>query len=183
MNKNLTTCIFCFVIALLQIACKEPQKYHDDRIVDHPAQDSILDELIATSMMVSNLNINPDKPVENYYITFNYFIENDSTKVWVMGNYNRPFVFHDTQGHDVEKFMGYFRRNNSYCLFYQDIFGEKTHDIVIEALHTITKDWKIQKEPRDLVSFPEEIGYQDPYIFEYCIDENGHYKLSKEGFF
>ena len=158
--------------------------FEDDRIVAVPPQDSILERLTLACKKQSDMKRDPDRD-SNYYktynMTFNYYVSNDTVKVMVMGSYNHAYVFHDSYGGE-DRFAGYFKRNNSFYFFYNDIFQENSRCNELKAIHYIMEGWRIRNPSENPDFFPQEMAEQDPYIFEYMIDTNGNYILIRKGY-
>lgn len=182
MKKNILICSLSFLLLVIFCNFQSSSGFKDDRMVDCPFQDSILEELVSTCRQQSDANKNSDKEYNDYYMTLNYFIQNDTTKVWVMGSYFRPFVFHNKY-RGIERFIGYFKRNNTYCFVYKDAFEKMHNDSIIKEMQNIVIGWRLREIYENPEFFPIEMPEQDPYIFEYIIDVNETYKLENKGMF
>lgn len=161
--------------------------WKDDRLVEHPFRDSVLAAMIHACRNYSDKRINPEKENIVYGVTFNFFTENDSDKVWVMGGYNSPLIFHDSTGFNQENFVGFFQYGTDYCFFYKNVFdyGNKlgVSENLKKLLSDYIKDWRLRNESENPDFFKAELGYGgcDPYVFEYFLDSVGNAKLLKKG--
>ena len=190
MKKKTIVRIIISVFVSVQFVCcnvENKEGRQDDRLVDVPYNDSIMGVLIKTCLEYSDRNRNPEFDTTVYYVTFNFFTKNDTDKVWVMGNYNSPFVFHDISGNGCDKFIGYYKRNSVYCFIYKHLFEQSNGNILSENLQSYIgksmRDWKRRNEKDNIDLFPEHWydAIQDPYMFEYQIDSLGNYTLLRKG--
>ena len=184
MEKYFLLVFCCVFLFSCNIGNKEMQ---DDRLVEVPFNDSILGNLVDACQKYSDRNRNPYFDSIVYYVTFNFFTKNDSDKVWVMGCYGEPYVFHDISGDGKDKFIGYFKRQSVFCFFYKHLF-EQSNDTSLSTnlqsyIDKSIKDWKFRREKENIDWFPVH-WYNaniDPYMFEYSIDSIGNVQLLKKG--
>lgn len=183
MKSILVLCVFLCISSLSNYGCRW-YGYDDDRTMDPPPQDSVIEQLTSTCKKRSDLRRDPDQNstyYNLYYMTFVYFKSKDTTRVIVMCKYGTPFVFHDRWGGE-EYFSGYFKRNNTFCFFYNNLFHPTSEIQQIDALNSILKGWKLRSPSQNPEFFPQELGEQDPYIFEYVIDSMGNYSFVRAGY-
>lgn len=162
--------------------------YQDDRLIDNPYNDSILVKLISNCKQYSDRRRNPYFDSTIYYVTFNFFSQNDTDKVWVMGNYQTPFTWHDIAGNgEKDHFLCYFKRDSTYCFFYRELFDSFHNINFSENLDSLTtkmlRDWNQHSEKDNPDFFPDfGLSTMDPYMFEYVIDSSGNFTLSRKGY-
>ncbi len=179
-----------FVAALISIvfngSCiNRETTYSDDRICKHPYLDCILEVMISDCKHRSDLNRNPEFDTTAYYVTFDFFSMNDTDKVWVMGKYEEPFIFHDKKGFNVNHYIGYFKRNNVYCYIYESTFASQFQGKMKKSpiTNVLIRDWALKNHPENPKFIPDCMIdlTQDPYIFEYMIDTLGNCTLLRKG--
>ena len=169
-----TKIIFLVALAsLLTLVSCEPSKWNDDRLVEHPYQDSVLNDMIQRSKHRSDLYRNPDRDTTFYHVGFFFYTWKDSAKVSVLGEYC-PLIFMDSIWKDEFRLLGYFRRENVYCYFYELRYSERTP----VAVDLLLKDWKYKTHFDGKDPFPvEQIGYWSEFVYKYNIDSLGNATL------
>lgn len=162
-------------------------KWKDDRMCQAPFMDSILEKMILDSKNRSDMNRNPEYDTTVYYITFNFFKINESERVWAMGSYQSPFIFHDSINFGANKFVGYFKRKNMYCFVYETLFDSLPRYCGQMKQSELSKrfiaDWRLRNPRENPNFFRKDISdlIQDPYTFEYEIDSIGNVSLIRKG--
>ena len=182
MNKVVK--IFAFLITmLLAVNCSNSssgsksieespykQEENDDRLVEKPYQDSLLNDMILRCKRQSDYSRNPYRDTTLYYVALMFYTANDTARVLAMGEYY-PIIFSLPIEECSEHFWGYFRRKNVVFFLYEWHNSERTPS----AISYMTKDWHIKDHFDGTEIFDlEELGNYDPYVFEYTLDSIGN---------
>ncbi len=184
MKTFLVSCVFLYISSMMNCSFCHCNGYDDDRIMEIPPQDSIIERLTSTCIKRSDLRRDPDQDstyYDNYFMTFVFLKSNDTTKVIVMGRYNTPFVLHD-RCRGKKNFAGFFKRNKTYCFFYNNLYQSASDNKPIDALNSILKGWRLRSPSENPDFFPLELGEIDPFVYEYVIDSLGNYVFIKSGY-
>lgn len=133
-------------------------------------QDSILEKMIVDCKNECMKHYREQWDTSHFYVTFDFFTSNDTDKVWVMGDYEVPLVFHDKKINS-EKFIGYFTKGISHCFIYNNLFvlpeGGKSNQFSSQISNTL--QFLDPSQTPNLL--PEDLDERtiDPYMFEYAI--------------
>lgn len=133
-------------------------------------QDSILEKMIVECKNERMRHYREQWDTSRFYVTFDFFTKNDTDIVWVMGNYNDPIVFHDKK-HNLEKFIGCFAKDNSYCLFYNCLFTTQEEGKCNHFSAQVCNAIQFEDRSHTPFLFPEDLDGRtiDPYMLEYAI--------------
>ena len=86
MKTFLVSCVFLYISSMMNCSFCHCNGYDDDRIMEIPPQDSIIERLTSTCIKRSDLRRDPDQDstyYDNYFMTFVFLKSNDTTKVIV----------------------------------------------------------------------------------------------------
>ena len=181
--KYLFDLFFLFIVISFS-CCIQHEKWEDDRLCITPANDKVLEELIECSKKQVLRNVHPDIDTSIFFVSFNVFSQNDTDKVWVMGDFSNPIFMHDSAQWGMNNFLGYFKRRDTFCFFYKCIFSNQIKKESPRVSSFLLKDWRLRDSSENPEFFPKDISgtIQDPYIFEYMIDSIGNYTLLRKGY-
>lgn len=183
----MSTQIYIIVLYFLLISfasCNQQIKWDDDRLCDTPANDIVLEELIDCSKKFDMQYIWPDMDTSIFFVSFIVFNQNDTDKVWVMGDFSNPVFLHDSVQYGMDNFLGCFKRENTYCFFYKYVFSRQTN--IKESSRVASyflKDWRLRTPSDNPEFYPKDISgtIRDPFIFEYMVDTLGNCTLLRKG--
>lgn len=183
MKTILFLCVLVFSFSSCSIS--STKEWNDDRLVESP-KDSLLKELIIKCKTYSDLNRNPEFDSTVYYVTFDFYVDNDTDKICTMGGYGSPIVFHDSTGFGQNNFVGYFKYEQTYCFIYQNSFDTHSSGIsdnIKKFVLTFLEDWRLRTPSDNPEFFIKDLsGWNiDPYMFEYSIDSIGNVQLLRKG--
>ena len=170
------------------------ESLYDDRLLEHPYNDCELEKIITEykAMYDKRWKI-PYKDTTSFSVTLNFYTENDTDKVWIVGIYGVPIVFHDSllveqKVFDQDDFLGYFKRNNGYCFVYKQLWKSLSGYTYSDRLKGVVKnylqDWRLRNQADDpeFFYYDSSEGCIDSYVIEYAVDSLEKFHYLKEGF-
>lgn len=180
--SHICNVLISVLFVLVFWGCSNKVVLEDDRIVDRPLQDSILEEMILECKHSVNRFFPNVSDTNRFYVTFELHTRNDSNIIWVMGDYKIPMVLHDSLCH-TQSFIGYFKRKNDFCFVYNNLYWNETANANPIFISNLLNGWRMRISEHDSTLFANRTVYEpaDPLIVEFSIDSIGDCKLLRKG--
>ena len=179
-NSVRLICLYFFIISF--IGCNQSMHATDDRLCDAPRNEVTLEDLIDCCKKHELRNIYPGMDTTLFFVSFNIFSQNDTNKLWVMGDFANPIFLHDCS--HMDNFLGCFKIRDTYCFFYKCLYSNLMDVREAPSISSFfLEDWHLRTPSENPEFFPVDISgtIRDPYVFEYQIDSIGNYSLLRKG--